>query len=38
MDDGRQVYDVEIVYQRVEYEMEIDAVTGTILDYEADYD
>ncbi len=37
-DDGRQIYEVEIMYQGVEYEMEIDAATGAIVDYDVDYD
>lgn len=37
-DDGKQVYEVEIFYKGVEYDMEIDAVTGTILEYEMDRD
>ena len=35
-EDGRQVYDVEIVYNGMEYEMEIDASSGTIRDFEAE--
>ena len=37
-DDGKQVYDVEIIYNGMEHEMEIDAVTGKILEYEMDRD
>ena len=37
-DDGKQVYDVEIIYNGAEHEMEIDAVTGKILEYEMDRD
>lgn len=35
-DDGRTVYEVEIVYNNTEYEMEIDAVDGTVLDFESE--
>lgn len=37
-DDGKQVYEVEIVYKGVEYDMEIDAATGKILEYDEDRD
>lgn len=37
-EDGRQIYEVEIIYNGVEYEIEIDAVTGIIVDYDVDYD
>lgn len=37
-DDGKQVYEVEIFYKGAEYDMEIDAATGKILDYDVDYD
>ena len=30
-DDGRTVYEIEIIYNRAEYDIEIDASTGTIL-------
>ena len=37
-DDGRWVYEVELRDGRVEYECDINAVTGVILDWEVDYD
>lgn len=37
-DDGRSVYEVEILYKDAEYEMEIDARTGKITEYHCDYD
>lgn len=37
-DDGKQVYEVEILYNGAEYDMEIDAATGKILEYDVDYD
>lgn len=37
-EDRRQVYEIEIVNGRVEYEMEIDAADGRIYGYEEDYD
>lgn len=36
-EDHRQVYEIEIVNGRVEYEMDIDALDGRIYDYEEDY-
>mgnify|MGYP003298921473 CR=1 FL=1 len=38
VDDGRKVYDVSIFYDKMEYEFEIDAVTGDILEYDVDRD
>ncbi len=35
-EDGRLVYEGKIVYQGMEYEFEIDAHSGTILDWEAE--
>ena len=35
-DDGRTVYEIEIIYNRAEYDIEIDASTGTILKMEQD--
>ena len=35
-DDGRQVYEVEIIYNHREYELEIDAVTGAVLEFESE--
>lgn len=37
-DDGRTVYEVEMRNGRMEYDCDIDAVTGTILNWESDYD
>lgn len=37
-DDGRQIYEAEIFCNGAEYEIDIDAVTGKILDYAVDYD
>lgn len=36
-DDGVMVYDVEFYYDNNEYDYEIDAITGKILDKEVDY-
>ena len=35
-DDGRQVYEVEIIYNGTEYELDIDAVSGAVLKFEAE--
>lgn len=35
-DDGRTVYEIEIIYNRAEYDIEIDASTGTVLKMEQD--
>lgn len=35
-DDGKSVFEVEIVYSGMEYEMEIDAASGTVLEFESD--
>ena len=35
-ENGRPVYEVEIVYNTMEYDFEIDAATGTILEMDAD--
>ena len=36
-DDGRAEYEIEFVSDDTEYEYEIDAVRGQILDYDRDY-
>ena len=36
-DDGRQIYEGEIYYNRMEYEFEIDASTGTIIEWSAEH-
>ena len=36
-DDGRMVYEMEFYRGRTEYECEIDASTGTVLDFDFDY-
>ena len=35
-DDGRAEYEVEIRAGQTEYELKIDASTGTVLEYEVD--
>lgn len=35
-DDGRRVYKIEFVKDRLEYEAEIDAKTGAVIEWEAD--
>jgi uncharacterized membrane protein YkoI len=37
-DDGKTVYEVEFTHGRMEYEYEIDAATGAILESDAEYD
>lgn len=37
-DDGRAVYEVEMRSGRMEYDCDIDALTGAILSWESDYD
>lgn len=37
-DDGRPVFEVEILYKDAEYDVEIDAQTGRVIDYSCDYD
>ena len=36
-DDGRQVYEVEFICNGVEYELDVDALTGRILDADKDH-
>ena len=36
LEDGRPVYEVEIVYNGMEYDFEIDAATGTILEMDSE--
>lgn len=38
VDDGRVLYEGEMRSGWMEYEFEIDAVTGAIIDWEADWD
>ena len=35
-DDGRLVYEVELIYNGTEYEFQIDAATGDVLDWESE--
>ena len=35
-DDGRTVYEIEFVVNGMEYEFDIDAATGAILEFDAD--
>lgn len=35
-DDGRQIYEVEIIFQNREYELEIDAVSGAVVKSESE--
>lgn len=35
-DDGKLLYEGKIVYQGMEYEFEIDAYSGAILEWDAD--
>lgn len=37
-DDGMQIYDIEFISGGVEYEVEINAATGQVWDYDVDYD
>ena len=37
-DDGRAVYELEMRNGRMEYECKIGAASGTILEWESDYD
>ena len=37
-DDGRKVYEIEFVVNGMEYEFDIDASSGVILDFDADLD
>ena len=37
-DDGRYIYEVEMRSGRTEYSCDIDAATGTIFDWDVDYD
>ena len=36
-DDGRELYEGEVHYDRTEYEFEIDASTGTFIEWSVDY-
>ena len=35
-DDGRQIYEGEIIYNEMEYEFEIDAQSGQIIDWSSE--
>lgn len=35
-DDGRQIYEVEIIYKEKEYDIEIDASSGTVLEFSSE--
>ena len=35
-DDGRKIFEGKIVYDGMEYEFEIDAADGTILEWDAE--
>ena len=37
-DDGRMIYEVEFHVDRMEYDYEIDATTGSVLKAESDWD
>ena len=37
-DDGRYVYEIEMRSGNMEYECDINAVTGVIIDWDADWD
>lgn len=37
LDDGRQVYEIKFVCNGVEYEMDVDVLTGRIFDADRDY-
>lgn len=37
-EDGRKVYEIEFYKGGVEYEFDVDAETGAIVDFEKDYD
>lgn len=35
-DDGKKIFEIEIIYNEMEYDFEIDASTGTILEFDAE--
>ena len=37
-EDGRKVYEIEFYKGGIEYEFDVDAETGAIVDFEKDYD